>query len=98
MAGDEKSQFDWDAHNIAHVAKHKVTPAEVEQVLANDPLLIETQIDPKSGEERILELGHTDAGRVLFVTWTPRERLRAPGNRLPGKQENPRRLLQEENR
>ena len=72
MAGDEKSQFDWDAHNIAHVAKHKVTPAEVEQVLANDPLLIETQIDPKSGEERILELGHTDAGRVLFVTWTPR--------------------------
>ena len=78
MARDEKSRFDWDRHNIAHVAEHKVTPEEVEQVLLNDPIFIETRIDRKSGEERILELGHTNAGRVLFVAWTPRGALPRP--------------------
>jgi hypothetical protein len=33
MARDEKSRFDWDQHNIAHGAEHKVIPEEVEQVL-----------------------------------------------------------------
>ena len=72
MARDEKSRFDWDQHNIAHVAEHKVIPEEVEQVLSNDPIFIETRIDRRSGEKRILELGHTNAGRVLFVAWTSR--------------------------
>jgi uncharacterized DUF497 family protein len=31
-----------------------------------------------SGEERVLELGHTNAGRVLFVAWTPRGELARP--------------------
>jgi uncharacterized DUF497 family protein len=31
-----------------------------------------------SGEERVLELGHTSAGRVLFVVWTPRGELVRP--------------------
>ena len=73
MARDEKNRFDWDQDNIGHVAKHKVTPEEVEQVLSNDPLFIETRIDLRSGEERILELGHTNAGRVLFVAWMVRD-------------------------
>lgn len=72
MARNKKSRFDWDRHNIGHVANHKVRPEEVEQVLSNDPVLIETQIDPISGEERVLELGHTKTGRVLFVVWTQR--------------------------
>jgi len=72
MARPQKSLFDWDKHNLAHINKHKVTPEEVEQVLSNDPLFIETRIDLKSGEERIRELGHTNAGRVLFVGWMQR--------------------------
>ena len=31
-------EFDWDHHNIAHIARHGVTPEEAEQVLANDPV------------------------------------------------------------
>jgi uncharacterized DUF497 family protein len=66
------SQYDWDRHNKGHIAAHQVGPHEVEEVLANEPIYIETRIDTKSGEERILELGHTSRGRVLFVAWTPR--------------------------
>jgi hypothetical protein len=35
--------------------------------LKNDPIHIETRVDARSGEERVLELGHTNAGRILFV-------------------------------
>ncbi len=66
------SQYDWDRHNKAHIAAHQVEPHEVEEVLANAPIYIETRIDSKSGEQRILELGHTNRGRILFVAWTPR--------------------------
>jgi len=55
-----------------------VEPTEVEEVLANDPVHIETRIDKRSGEERILELGHTNGGRILFVAWTPRGKRRRP--------------------
>jgi len=44
----------------------------------NDPIHIETRVDARSGEERVLEPGHTDAGRILFVAWTPRGKLRRP--------------------
>ena len=66
MARDE-SRFDWDRHNIAHVAKHKVKPEEVEEVLSNNTVFIESEIDELSGGERLSELGHTNAGRILFV-------------------------------
>jgi len=69
-------QYDWDAHNEGHVAAHRVTPHEVEEVLANNPIHIETRVDTRSGEDRILELGHTHAGRILFVAWTPRGKLK----------------------
>ena len=69
---DRGSKYDWDRHNTGHIAVHRVEPHEVEEVLANEPIYIETRIDTGSGEERILELGHTNRGRVLFVAWTPR--------------------------
>ena len=50
----------------------RVEPSEVEEVFANEPVYIETQIDATSAEERVLEIGHTNKGRVLFVAWTPR--------------------------
>ena len=66
------SLYEWDEHNQTHIAAHGVEPSEVEEVLANTPVHIGTRIDVRSGEKRALELGHTDAGRVLFVAWTPR--------------------------
>lgn len=71
-------RYDWDEHNEGHVAAHGVTPPEVEEALANDPIHIETRVDARSGEEGVLELGDTNAGRILFVAWTPRGTLRRP--------------------
>src|SRR5260370_13838857 len=78
MARSEKSPFDWDRHNIGHIAKHKVRPEEVEQVLSSNPVFVEMETDALSGEERISELGHTNAGRVLFIVWTRRGRRTRP--------------------
>ena len=49
-----ESRYDWDEHNEGHVAAHRVEPTEVEEVLANDPIRIETRTDPRTGEERVL--------------------------------------------
>jgi hypothetical protein len=34
MARHETGRFEWDRHNVAHIARHKVTPEEVEEVLS----------------------------------------------------------------
>jgi uncharacterized DUF497 family protein len=46
--------------------------------LANDPIRIKTRMDARSGEKRVLELGRANAGRALFVAWTPRGVLMRP--------------------
>lgn len=51
----------WDAWNIAHIAKHSVTPEEVEQVCHIDPVVQEG----KKG--RLLIFGPTGSGRMLAV-------------------------------
>lgn len=62
--------FDWDQENVRHLRRHRVTPAEFEQVLLNDPLDMETQNE--AGEERFKSIGITDSGRVLIAVWTYR--------------------------
>jgi uncharacterized protein len=61
--------FDWDEANIRHIARHKITPNEAEHVLMNDPQHLSTQTD--QDEERMLEIGFTEAGRCLVIlsTW-----------------------------
>lgn len=61
--------FDWDDANRAHIAKHQVSAEEAEQVILNDPLDLELQL--RSGEERTVQIGETNAGRILVVvnTW-----------------------------
>ena len=63
-------RFDWDEANIGHIARHGVTPEEVEQAYANDSVTLEVAI--RSGEERILAAGRTDAGRPLQFVYTLR--------------------------
>ncbi len=68
-------EFDWDEANIGHVARHGVTPEEAEQVITNDP--VDLGIEIVEGEERFLNLGQTNAGRILLVVTTFRqERIR----------------------
>ena len=80
-------EFDWDKENIRHLARHDVSPAEAEQVLQNRPVDLGTEL--RNGEERIAQVGETDAGRLLIAvstmrgkkiriitTWPAKERLR----------------------
>jgi len=63
--------FDWDEANITHIARHDVTPQEVEQAYTNDPLIVLATLS-RSGEERVLCAGRTDAGRPLQFVYTIR--------------------------
>ncbi len=51
----------WDAWNIAHIARHNVTPEEVEQVCHTDPVV------QKEKKGRLLVFGPTDSGKILAV-------------------------------
>ncbi|HEY1945786.1 MAG TPA: BrnT family toxin [Bryobacteraceae bacterium] len=63
-------EFDWDGKNKKHLAGHKVTPAEFEQVLNNDPLDLGYELI--QNEERYRSVGITSGGRLLSVAWTIR--------------------------
>ena len=63
--------FDWDQRNTGHIRRHGVAPSEAEQVLVNDPLVL--QFQQRGREERCLVLGQTNAGRLLAVVYTERD-------------------------
>ena len=65
--------FHWDEENLSHISRHDVSKTEAEQVIQNDPLDLERQI--RNGEPRILHLGETTTGRVLFVVVTLRNKM-----------------------
>ena len=67
------AEFDWDQANIQHIAKHGITPEEVEQVVLNEPIDLTMQL--RDGEERTPQVGETDAGRILVVITTWRDGL-----------------------
>ena len=62
--------FVWDAGNTDHIALHSILPEEAEQVVENDPFDIVRYL--RNGEERLNQVGETDAGRVLVVVTTQR--------------------------
>jgi uncharacterized DUF497 family protein len=57
--------FDWDDANIAHIARHRVTVAEAEAALLNDPYDLDVQIH--DDEERAFQIGTTRTGRILAL-------------------------------
>jgi uncharacterized DUF497 family protein len=67
------TMFIWDAENLSHIARHRISQEESEQVIQNHPLDLERQI--VDGEERFLHLGETLAKRILFVVVTERDDL-----------------------
>jgi uncharacterized protein len=66
--------FEWDADNVAHIARHGVQPADAEQALSNDPITLHYAVTD-SGEERWVCVGPTDARRLLVIVWTMRASL-----------------------
>jgi uncharacterized DUF497 family protein len=57
----------WDAWNVAHIARHNVTPDEVEDVCHNKPQTHETY------KGRLRVVGLTESGRILTVILAPTE-------------------------
>jgi predicted DNA binding CopG/RHH family protein len=55
----------WDAWNIGHIARHEVTPDEIEQMCRGETLTSETYRD------RLRLIGPVDAGRMLTVILAP---------------------------
>lgn len=55
----------WDTWNVPHIARHQVTPEEVEQVCQGDP------VELQSYAGRLLLIGPTEAGKMLAVVLSP---------------------------
>ena len=63
-------EFDWDAANSGHVAKHGITPEEAQEAVRIEPL--EADVQQHETEERVLCFGRTRSGRLLTVLYTQR--------------------------
>jgi uncharacterized DUF497 family protein len=63
--------FEWDEHNIEHIARHDVEPWEAEDAMY-DPERIGGSAYNQGRERRWALLGITEAGRILFVVFTRR--------------------------
>jgi hypothetical protein len=59
----------WDSWNAAHIARHQVTPDEVEDVCHGDPMTSATY----KGRTRVV--GFTRSGRILTVILAPEDDL-----------------------
>ena len=55
------SSFEWDETNVAHIARHNITPEEVEETCFNNPLIL------RGRWKRYYALGQADSGRYLTV-------------------------------
>ena len=68
--------FQWDTGNTTKVRdRHRVTPAECEELFFNRPLVVGSDEKHSTGEERLYALGQSDSGRLMFVVFTIRGRL-----------------------
>ena len=66
---------EWDESNENHVARHGISPEEVEEVVFEDfapSIVFERQRRTRKGEMRWIVLGKTGGGRLLFVVIAPR--------------------------
>ncbi|MBI3327100.1 MAG: BrnT family toxin, partial [Nitrospinae bacterium] len=60
----------WDTWNVAHIARHAVTPEEVEEVCHGEPVASQTY------KGRIRVVGPTRRGRMLTVILAPTDEAR----------------------
>ncbi|MBZ5619944.1 MAG: BrnT family toxin [Acidobacteriia bacterium] len=67
--------FDWDLHNVGHIARHGVNSTEVEEAFERPHAIIPAK--DVGGEKRWKLFGTSSAGQYLVVVFTIRdERLR----------------------
>ena len=61
----EVREFEWDDRNIEHIARHNVSPDEVEDVAFEEEPWIR-----KGGKGTRYMLGYTIGGRYLFIVYS----------------------------
>jgi uncharacterized DUF497 family protein len=61
----EIQEFEWDDQNVDHIGRHGVSPDEVEDLAFDDDPWVR-----KGRKGTRYVLGHTIAGRYLFVVYT----------------------------
>ena len=66
------SGFEWDVHNIGPIARHGVTPMEVEQVTGWRHVIVPAAA--RRSEKRWKLFGRTTAGRYVVVVFTIRQK------------------------
>jgi uncharacterized DUF497 family protein len=64
-------KFDWDDENLNHLAQHGIARNDAEEVILNRPIDLESHL--RDGEERIVQVGETDGGKILIEVSTIRE-------------------------
>lgn len=70
------TRFQWDEGNLLkNWERHRVSAGECEQAFFNRPLIAAPDEEHSVDEPRFYALGHTDAGRYLFVVFTIRGRM-----------------------
>jgi uncharacterized DUF497 family protein len=75
VAKQPQFEFEWNASNQSHLARHRISRSEFEQAMRNDPMFI--KFSDESGEERWYAVGATEGLRVLYLVFTYRgERVR----------------------
>jgi uncharacterized protein len=65
--------FDWDSGNSAKCRKHGVLPEDIEFALMHDPL-VAPDVKHSRSEDRLIAIGKSRTGRVLFIAFTIRDR------------------------
>ena len=66
--------FEWDEGNkTKNWFKHKVLWQECEDIFFNEPFLVNSDVKHSEKEERYQALGHTNIGRLLFISFTIRK-------------------------
>lgn len=63
-------EFDWNAANAGHIARHGITPQEAEEAVRIEPL--DADVQQHDDEARVLCFGRTKSGRLLAVLYTER--------------------------
>ena len=81
--------FEWDKGNIEkNYQKHRVTPAEAEEIFLDENLQVVKDIKHSQKEDRFIALGKTFLGKILFAIFTLRgSKIRIISARLANKRE-----------
>lgn len=70
MTRDKVAGFEWDKGNIdKNYKKHGITPNEAEEIFLDEDLGILPDIDHSQNEDRLIALGKTASGKVLFTVF-----------------------------